>query len=231
MSRRASAFCIAGLLHVATPAVLLAQAAAATPTVKLFIKGSAAYATPADAPVKSALLTATSKWENMVGTNPQGITMSSGDVVVVLSSRILDCTSVFERATKIPDSDFDIVAGQAVVYPAADHWQGTPFGRLLADTASAEGRAVLDQFGVDVFASTKRVFSKDKVKPGEAQVILTRDADGWTAQVSVRDSRVTVDGTVPVTLCPAAVRTQGVERQLLNMGTYLNALMAYRPQR
>jgi hypothetical protein len=232
-----NALCLAGLLLVLTPAALLAQAAAppaatpASPTIKLFIKGSAHYATPADAPVKSALLVATSKWENMLGTSPQGVKMFSGDVVVVLSSRTLDCTSVFERHDKIPNSDFDIAAGQVVIYPATDDFQNTPMGRLLADTSAAEGRVVFEPFGIDMFSSAKRVFSKDKVKHGEAQVVLTRDASGWKAQVTVRDSRVTVDGTVPLTLCPVAVRTKNVERQWLNMGTYLDALMAYRPPR
>lgn len=237
MSRRANALCLAGLLVVLTPAVLLAQAAAplgaapASPTIKLFIKGSARYATPADAPVASALLIPTSKWENMVGTNPQGIKMSSGDIVIVLSSRTLDCTSVFQRHDRIPDSDFDIAAGQVVIYPATDDFQSTAIGRLLADTSAAEGRVEFDPFGIDMFASAKRVYSKDKVKRGEAQVVLTRDASGWKAQVTVRDSRVTVDGTVPLTFCPVAIRTKNVERQWLNMGTYLDALMAYRPAR
>lgn len=233
MSRRATALFLAGLLPAVTPAILLAQAAAAppSPTIKLFIKGSASYATPGDAPVPSALLVVTSRWDNMASTSVQGIKMSSGEVVIVLSSRTLDCTSVFQRHDRIPDSDFDIAAGQAVVYPATDDWQSTPMGRLLADTSAAERRAEFEPLGIDMFASAKRVFSKDKVKRGEAQVVLTRDASGWQAQVTVRDSRVTVNGTVPLTLCPVAARATNVERQWLNMGTYLDALMAYRPPR
>ena len=230
------------LLFGCASAMAQAPASSSTQTLKLFIKGSTAYANPAQVPVQTALLIVTPKWEGLEGASFDRTRLFVADLSVVLSDRTFDCTTAFSVRPPGSDSEFLIVAGRIEAFAQSQDWQTTSFGKAFADTTASSVRLALDKFSVDVqhLALKKKLFSKDNVQARDGQLVLERDEHGWTAALAIRADQVVAEGRIPLTLCPVVVRQTAVlkakeedrkkapDAPLLGLGRVMDAAVKYK---
>ena len=168
-------------------------------TIKISIKGSNAYGTPVNAPVTTALLVSTTKWDQLSGKGPTGAVVAIGDATAVLSTAALDCSGIFTAPPPAGDGAFTIFAGAILPFPDSADWTKTALGAALADAGGADTRQPIQRFGIIVQQNGKQAFSKDAVDPKNGELVFARTAGQWTSQLSLRDSKVQVEGTVPLT--------------------------------
>lgn len=216
-------------------ALLQAQSPA---SLKISIKGSATYASQVDAPLATALLVATTRWDKLAGSGPGGAA-AVGDATAVLSTTAIDCAGVFTAPPPDGDAAVTVFAGAILLFPDKADWTKTTLGAALTDPAAADARVPVQRFAITVMNNKKGVFSKDAVDAKNGELVFARTGGTWTAQLSVRDSKVQATGTVPLKLCPPEARTSNfldakrpktepVLGPLLGAGAMLEALMKYR---
>ena len=208
------------------------------PGVSLFIRGSSAYGTPAPASPRTALLAVTPRWDGLAGQTRACQKIAVGEVAVVISSREIDCESVFRMAPTAPDSAFHVVAGRILAFPESGDWTSTTVGKALSNTEPATGVSV-EAFSIDVYAATKKVVSKEKVSGPVGLLRLTRESGQWMADLAFKDSKASLQGKVPLVACPVTDRKTAVlmakkedrakapDSPLLGLGRVLDAAFNY----
>jgi len=194
-----------------------------TPSLTLSIKGSTAYAQPTPAALQTALLVVTPAWEDISLKSPVGGKEASGqmlfgsDLVVVLSNKAFDCTTVFGPRQMTADPDFLILAGRVETYLPAQGYHTTPIGKIIVDTSGTAASLPIDRFSLDATytAQKRKTISKDGLRGNDAKLVLNRSADGWTADVLLRQDEMVAEGKVPLKSCGLASRKKSGGAPLL----------------
>jgi hypothetical protein len=211
------------LSAVVSAGVSLPARQGAGPTLTLSIKNSTAYAQPTPVALATALLVVTPAWEDFAAKSPVGGKEASGqmlfvsDLVVVLSNKEFDCTNVFGPRQMTTDQDVLIVAGRTEAYLPAQGYHTTPVGKIVVDTTGAAATMPVDRFSLDATYTVKnrKSISKENLRGNDAKLVLQRNADGWTADVLLRQEEMLAEGKVPLKSCGLSTRKKAGGAPLL----------------
>jgi hypothetical protein len=139
------------------------------------------------------------------------------DLVVVLSNKEFDCTTVFGPRPMTTDQDFLIVAGRAEAYLPAQGYHLTSIGKVIVDTTGAAATMPIDRFSLDATytAQKRKSISKENLRGNDAKLVLQRGADGWSAEVLLRQDELMAEGKIPLKSCGLSTRKKAGGAPLL----------------
>jgi hypothetical protein len=221
------ALCACVLLGAVEAPVFGAQYA----RLSMSVNGPRGRTVPSTTPLKTALLVVTSSWRDIRATTDvrqseaAGQAVGLADLAVVLSTQVLDCSTVFKPAPPPAETDVTVIAGTAYAYLLSRGWQTTSIGQIFTVLRPPTGRLTLDSFSVEVQAAAlkKKKASRDWAGGAENWFVLDREGGTWRVDLaaSAGDARVVVKS--PLTECPVESRVTSDGAPLLTKRRLLDA--------